>query len=331
MSNARTKVCSGYQAVIEASIQAGCQAYFAAPSPFHAFLLNEGARRFSETNGWFIQAESPADAMAMALGSAATGHQVLVSGNDQDFLAMQEVLAYFVAQKCPAVLAILNDGGPAMALPRPAGHQMRYYLEPRILGGFALTSLVPTTPQHVYELTLKAFQLSVEWLQPVLLILEPPVFHAAATLHLHRPGRRRPHPPNWGLAAHSRLGRIDEPAALAQLAETYHQIQLTCGQAHVISASEPTGAIRVAIGSLGAWLSHQLPPQDSLLIPETLYPFPIQQLEQLRQTHPEDAPVILWEYDYPWMAQWLQARYPHWQLQSRVVSFENLMWPRNAS
>jgi hypothetical protein len=69
----------GNEAMAEAAIQAGCDAYFGYPITPQAELLEWMARRMPEEGRVFVQAESELAAINMALGAAATGARVLVS------------------------------------------------------------------------------------------------------------------------------------------------------------------------------------------------------------------------------------------------------------
>ena len=69
----------GNEAIAEAAIAAGCDAYFGYPITPQAELLEWMARRMPEEGRVFVQAESELAAINMALGAAAAGARVLVS------------------------------------------------------------------------------------------------------------------------------------------------------------------------------------------------------------------------------------------------------------
>ena len=76
----RTRVLmKGNEAIAEAAIQAGCDAYFGYPITPQAELLEWMAKRMPELGRVFVQAESELGAINMALGAAATGARVMVS------------------------------------------------------------------------------------------------------------------------------------------------------------------------------------------------------------------------------------------------------------
>ena len=70
----------GNEAMAEAAVQAGCDAYFGYPITPQAELLEWMARRMPELGRVFIQAESELGAINMALGAAATGKRAEARG-----------------------------------------------------------------------------------------------------------------------------------------------------------------------------------------------------------------------------------------------------------
>ena len=69
----RPVLMKGNEAMAEAAIQAGCDAYFGYPITPQAELLEWMARRMPDMGRVFVQAESELAAINMGLGAAATG------------------------------------------------------------------------------------------------------------------------------------------------------------------------------------------------------------------------------------------------------------------
>ena len=94
----------GNEAMAEAAIQAGCDAYFGYPITPQAELLEWMARRMPELGRVFVQAESELGAINMAMGAAATGKRVLVSSSSPGISLMAEAMSYMAGQQVPVVL-----------------------------------------------------------------------------------------------------------------------------------------------------------------------------------------------------------------------------------
>ena len=104
----------GNEAIAEAAIAAGCDAYFGYPITPQAELLEWMARRMPEEGRVFVQAESEVAAINMALGAAATGARVLVSSSSPGISLMAEAMSYMAGSRLPCVLVNVMRGGPGL-------------------------------------------------------------------------------------------------------------------------------------------------------------------------------------------------------------------------
>jgi 2-oxoglutarate ferredoxin oxidoreductase subunit alpha len=83
----------GNEAMADAAIEAGCDAYFGYPITPQAELLERMAKRMPELGRRFVQAESEIGAINMALGAAATGAKVIVSTSSPGMSLMAEAVS----------------------------------------------------------------------------------------------------------------------------------------------------------------------------------------------------------------------------------------------
>ena len=114
----------GNEAIAEAAVQAGCDAYFGYPITPQAELLEWMARRMPELGRVFVQAESELAAINMALGAAATGARVLVSSSSPGISLMAEGMSYMAASEVPVVLVNVMRGGPGLGSIGPAAGRL---------------------------------------------------------------------------------------------------------------------------------------------------------------------------------------------------------------
>ena len=89
----------GNQAMAEAAIQAGCDAYFGYPITPQAEVLEWMAKRMPEEGRVFVQAESELAAINMALGASAAGARVLVSSSSPGISLMAEAMSYMAGSR----------------------------------------------------------------------------------------------------------------------------------------------------------------------------------------------------------------------------------------
>lgn len=282
----------GWRTAINASLNAGCRFYFASPTPFQSLLLNEGAKLYPQFNGVFTQAETPDSALSMALGVSATGNRVMVSCNLQGFLAMQETLGYFVTYKLPVVIILFADGSPANQSFSSHYSHLRYFINPNITSGFPIISILPYSNQHLYQSTISAFKLSETYNQPVILLIDPIVFHTFSPVII--PDKKPDIPFQRLKTLTDNDAFIDEnsPTTIDQIAEIYEKIRIT-EQKFFLKGKMKSKKLIISPGSTGYQISKILPDDWSLFIPETISPFPLTELLEW-QAGMKNENQILW-------------------------------------
>ena len=111
-----TKVLmKGNEAIAEAAIRAGCQAYYGYPITPQTEVLEYMARRMPALGRAFVQAESEVAAINMVYGAACAGVRALTSTSSPGFSLMQEGISYIACSEVPAVIVNVMRGGPDWA------------------------------------------------------------------------------------------------------------------------------------------------------------------------------------------------------------------------
>jgi 2-oxoglutarate/2-oxoacid ferredoxin oxidoreductase subunit alpha len=170
---ARTRVLmKGNEAMAEAAIQAGCDAYFGYPITPQAELLEWMARRMPEEGRAFVQAESEIAAINMALGAAATGARVLVSSSSPGISLMGEAMSYMAADELPLVLINVMRGGPGLGSIQPSQADYFQAVKGHGHGDYHVPVLAPGNIPESIELVATAFELAERYLTPVMLLTD---------------------------------------------------------------------------------------------------------------------------------------------------------------
>ena len=208
----------GNEAMAEAAIQAGCDAYFGYPITPQAELLEWMARRMPELGRVFVQAESELGAINMALGAAATGARVLVSSSSPGISLMAEAMSYMAGSEVPMVLINVMRGGPGLGSIGPSQADYFQATKGHGHGDYRLPVLAPSSIAEAVALTADAFEIAERYRTPVIILadgvmgqaMEPvvPVYRtparAAGRMGAHRGRRARaarrplPAPPPGG-------------------------------------------------------------------------------------------------------------------------------------
>jgi 2-oxoglutarate/2-oxoacid ferredoxin oxidoreductase subunit alpha len=168
----RPILMKGNEAMAEAAIQAGCDAYFGYPITPQAELLEWMARRMPELGRVFVQAESELGAINMALGAAATGARVLVSSSSPGISLMAEGMSYLAGSELPMVLIDVMRGGPGLGSIGPAQSDYFQATKGHGHGDYRVPVLAPASIAEAVELTADAFEIAERYRTPVMILAD---------------------------------------------------------------------------------------------------------------------------------------------------------------
>jgi 2-oxoglutarate ferredoxin oxidoreductase subunit alpha len=162
----------GNEAIAEAAIRAGCDAYFGYPITPQAELLEWMARRMPEEGRAFVQAESELGAINMALGAAATGARVLVSSSSPGISLMAEAMSYMAGSEVPVVLVNVMRGGPGLGSIGPSQSDYFQATKGHGHGDYRTPVLAPASITEAMALTADAFEIAERYRTPVMILTD---------------------------------------------------------------------------------------------------------------------------------------------------------------
>ncbi|HYM85062.1 MAG TPA: 3-methyl-2-oxobutanoate dehydrogenase subunit VorB [Candidatus Dormibacteraeota bacterium] len=162
----------GNEAIAEAAIQAGCDAYFGYPITPQAELLEWMARRMPEEGRAFVQAESELGAINMALGAAATGARVLVSSSSPGISLMAEAMSYMAGSEVPVVLVNVMRGGPGLGSIGPSQSDYFQATKGHGHGDYRVPVLAPSSISEAIAIVADAFELAERYRTPVMILAD---------------------------------------------------------------------------------------------------------------------------------------------------------------
>jgi len=172
LARRRRVLMKGNEAIAEAAIQAGCDAYFGYPITPQAELLEWMARRMPELGRVFVQAESELGAINMALGAAATGARVLVSSSSPGISLMAEAMSYMAGSETPVVLVNVMRGGPGLGSIGPSQSDYFQAVKGHGHGDYKLPVVAPASIGEAVELVATAFELAERYRTPVIMLAD---------------------------------------------------------------------------------------------------------------------------------------------------------------
>ena len=174
----------GNEAIAQAAIAAGCDAYFGYPITPQAELLEAMARLMPEVGRVFVQAESELGAINMALGAGATGARVLVSSSSPGISLMAEAMSYMAASGTPMVLVNVMRAGPGLGGIGPSQSDYFQATKGHGHGDYHVPVLAPASIGEAMALMADAFELAERYRTPVMVVLDGIIGQAMEPVYL---------------------------------------------------------------------------------------------------------------------------------------------------
>jgi len=167
----RVLMC-GNEALAEAAILAGCDAYFGYPITPQNEIPAYMSRRMPEEGRVFVQSESELAAINMVFGASATGKRAMTSSSSPGISLMQEGISYLAGAELPAVVVNVMRGGPGLGNISPA--QSDYFQATRGGGHGDYRTIVfgPSSVQELVDCMPLAFDLADRYRMTVMVLAD---------------------------------------------------------------------------------------------------------------------------------------------------------------
>ena len=192
---------NGDIACAEGAISAGCRFFAGYPITPATEIAERMAKRLPEVSGTYIQMEDELASMNAVLGASWGGVQAMTATSGPGFSLMMENLGLGIILETPCVLANIQRAGPSTGLPTLVGQGDMMQARWGSHGCYEIIALSPSSPQEMYELTIKAFNLSEKYRTPVLIMADEVVGHISEKVVIPPPEeiklfpRRKPNVP----------------------------------------------------------------------------------------------------------------------------------------
>ncbi len=287
----------GNQAIAEAAVRAGLEAYFGYPITPQTEVLEYLSRRMPELGRTFVQAESELGAINMVYGAACAGVRVMSSSSSPGVSLMMEGLSYIAGTEIPAVLVNVMRGGPGLGNIAPSQADYNQAAHGGGHGDYRNIVLAPASVQEAADLMGLAFDLAERYRTICMMIMDGSIgqMMEPITLPEMRPVERK----DWPWATNGRMGSrerrvltsiyldpVEEEVTNLRLLERWRQIEskevrykeyFLDDAEYVIVGFGTAG--RVALSAVRAARAKGI--RIGLLRPITISPFPKKVLEEL--------------------------------------------------
>ena len=169
----KLKLMKGNEALAEAAIRAGCDAYFGYPITPQSEVLEYLSREANKRTGMVIlQAESEIASINMVYGAAGTGKKIMTSSSSPGISLMQEGISYIACAELPCLIVNVNRGGPGLGTIQPAQSDYFQSVKGGGHGDYHLIVLAPSTVQEMADFVKLSFELAFKYRNPVMILTD---------------------------------------------------------------------------------------------------------------------------------------------------------------
>src|SRR5919198_6506929 len=195
----------GNEAIAEASVRAGLEAYFGYPITPQTEILEYLSRRMPELGRTFVQAESELGAINMVYGAACAGVRVMSTSSSPGVSLMMEGLSYIAGTEVPAVLVNVMRGGPGLGNIAPSQADYNQAVHGGGHGDYQPIVLAPASVQEAIDLTVLSFDLAEKYRSICMIILDGSIgqMMEPAQMPEMKPLQRA----SWDWATDGRMGK----------------------------------------------------------------------------------------------------------------------------
>ena len=166
------ELLKGNEAIAEAAVRAGLEAYFGYPITPQTELLEYMARRLPPLGRVFLQAESEVAAINMVYGAACTGARVMTSSSSPGVSLMMEGMSYIASSEVPCVIVDVMRGGPGLGNIAPEQSDYHQIVKGGGHGNYHTIVLAPNSCQEMCDLTFMAFELADQFRNPAVVLAD---------------------------------------------------------------------------------------------------------------------------------------------------------------
>ncbi len=166
------RLMKGNEAIGEAAIRAGVDAYFGYPiTPQSEVIEYLTAQKPEERTGMVVlQAESELASINMIYGAAGAGKKVMTSSSSPGISLMMEGASYLAGSELPCLMVNVVRGGPGLGTIQPS--QADYFQSTKGggHGDYQLIVLAPSSVQEMADFVRLGFDLAFKYRNPAMIL-----------------------------------------------------------------------------------------------------------------------------------------------------------------
>lgn len=169
-----TRLMKGNEALAEASIRAGVDAYFGYPitpqSEIIEYLMRE--KPYERTGMQVLQAESEIASINMVYGAAGAGKKAMTTSSSPGISLKQEGISYIAGAELPCLIVNVVRGGPGLGTIQPSQSDYFQSVKGGGHGDYRLIVLAPSSVQEMVDFVELGFELAFKYRNPALILAD---------------------------------------------------------------------------------------------------------------------------------------------------------------
>jgi 2-oxoglutarate ferredoxin oxidoreductase subunit alpha len=196
-----TYFMNGDHACCEGALAAGCRFFAGYPITPATEIAERMSRRLPEIGGLYIQMEDEIASMAAILGASWGGVKAMTGTSGPGFSLMMENIGLGICTETPCVVCNVQRAGPSTGLPTLVGQGDMMQARWGSHGHYEVIVLAPSSPQEMFDFTIRAFNLSEQYRIPVIIMADEVIGHMNERVvippegEIERVERRKPRVP----------------------------------------------------------------------------------------------------------------------------------------
>ena len=185
-------------ACAEGAIAAGCRFFAGYPITPASEIAEHMAKRLPEVGGIYVQMEDEIASISAVVGASWGGLKSMTATSGPGFSLMQENIGYACMTETPCVIVDVQRAGPSTGQATKAAQGDIMQARWGTHGDHEVIVLSPNSPQEMFDLTVKAFNLAEIYRVPVIILSDEVVGHMWEKVRVPSPGeievysRRKP-------------------------------------------------------------------------------------------------------------------------------------------
>lgn len=177
MPEKSVRLMQGNEACVEGAIAAGMKFYAGYPITPSTEIAELSAAKLPMVGGKFIQMEDEIASISAIIGASLTGKKSMTATSGPGFSLKQEGIGYAIISEVPCVIVNVQRGGPSTGLPTSPAQGDIMQARWGTHGEHSIIALYPSTVREIFDITIKAFNLSEKYRTPVILLMDEVIGH----------------------------------------------------------------------------------------------------------------------------------------------------------